>query len=151
MKQSRYISTLLYLVEMESMKQSGVWNSLGCSPIHNQLNEVEIKFGPNHLHPHQNDWEPRYSGGLNAMTRAQCYCQCLWIVKKYAVTNTETDLGKDVFIFTIGFNTTDQTSTQWDNPKVGKHQCMNNRNDTVECHDNTVQFVTILHTALQWQ
>ena len=34
--------------------------------------------------------------------------------KKYAVTNTETDLGQYVFIFTIGFNTREQTSIQWD-------------------------------------
>ena len=37
----------------------------------------------------------------------------LW-KKKYAVTNTETDLGKYVFIFTIGFSTREQTSSQWD-------------------------------------
>ena len=34
--------------------------------------------------------------------------------KKYAVTNTENDLGKYVFIFTTGFNTREQTSIQWD-------------------------------------
>ena len=87
-------------------------------PIHNQLNlsrwsGKQIWIQP--LDPHQNQTDPHYTGGLTAMRQAQCYYQCLWIVKKqYAVTNTETDLGKYVFIFTIGFSTREQTSIQWD-------------------------------------
>ena len=43
--------------------------------------EVENKFAPKPLNPHLNQLEPCYAGRLNAMTWAQCYHQCLYIVK----------------------------------------------------------------------
>ena len=83
--------------------------------------KVENKFGSNPLYPHQNQTDPHYTGGLNAMRQAQCYHQRLWIAKKYAVTNTETDLGMICLYFHhwLQHQRTNKYSVRL-NTKVGK-------------------------------
>ena len=119
-------------------------------PIHNQLNlsrqsGKEIWIQPPVPSPKPN-WSPLYRGSQPYETGPVLLPMLMNCRKKYAVTNTETDLGIIYLYFHhwLQHQRTNMYSVRL-NAKVGKLQCLNNRNDTVMCQYNMVQFFMILH------